>query len=86
MPGSQVVTIKFFRNIFLFDYTLYLFEAEIDNQKVQVLFNGNEFHLCLGKTRPAVKVSFVHDIQKHKMTNGKPLKIDYMRFYPKTMT
>ena len=60
-----------------------LFEAEIDNQKVQILFDGNEFHLCMGKTRPTVKVSFVHDIQGHKMNKGKPLQIDYMRFYPK---
>lgn len=60
-----------------------LYEAEIDNQKVQVLCDGDEFHLCMSKTREPVKVLFVHDIQEHKKTNGKPLKIDYMRFYPK---
>lgn len=60
-----------------------LYEAEIDNQKVQVLCDGDEFHLCMSKTREPVKVLFVHDIQEYKKTNGKPLKIDYMRFYPK---
>ncbi len=59
-----------------------LYEAEIDNQKVQVLCDGDEIHLCMSKTREPVKVLFVHDIQKYKMTNGEPLKIDYMRFYP----
>ena len=57
-----------------------VFEATIDNTKIQIIQDGNKYKLCMGSSRCPLDISFVHEIQKNKPTNGKPLKINPVLF------
>lgn len=57
-----------------------VFEATIDNTKIQIIQDGNKYELCMGSSRSPLGISFVHEIQKNKTTNGKPLKINPLLF------
>lgn len=60
-----------------------VYEATISNTTIQIIKDSNKYKLCVGISRSPIDIYFVHDIQREKKTNKKPLKINYMLFYTK---
>jgi len=57
------------------------YEAKINGVEVQVIEDNNSYRLCRSTSAPTIEIDYVHDIQRIKTVNGRPLKIDYMIFY-----
>lgn len=58
------------------------YEAQINGMKVQIVEDNNSYELCRSKSAPSIQINYVHDIQNNIKISGRPLKINYMLFYP----
>lgn len=59
-----------------------VYEAQISGLKIHIIEDNNSYKLCRSKTASTIPVNYVHDIQNSMKKDGKPLKINYMTFYP----